>query len=98
MISVTVVVNVVLYDCMRDFAKSSGNAANVLRTLLVDAAISVRYFFVNAFAPLFMRKKKTLLPVGLLLLLLPVPAIFAAAVAAAAVLNGRFRAALCGGP
>ena len=82
---------------MRDFAKSSGNAANVPRTLLVDAAISVRYFFVNAFAPLFMRKKKTLLPEGLLLLL-PVPAIFAAAVAAAAVLNGRFRAALCGGP
>jgi hypothetical protein len=26
---------------MRDFAKSSGNAANVLRTLEVDAAISV---------------------------------------------------------
>ena len=81
---------------MRDFAKSSGNAANVLRTLLMDAAISVRYFFVNAFAPLFMRKKKTLLPEGLLLLLLPVPAIVAAA--AAAVLNRRFRAALCGGP
>ena len=44
---------------MRDFAKSSGNAANVLRTLELDAAISVRYFLVQAFAPLFVRKKKT---------------------------------------
>jgi hypothetical protein len=53
---------------MRDFAKSSGKAANVLRTLEVDAAISVRYFFVQAFAPLFMRKEKTLLPSGVMYL------------------------------
>lgn len=34
----------------------------------MDAAISVRYFFVHALAPLFMRKKKTLVPLGPLLL------------------------------
>lgn len=67
---------------MRDLAKSSGKAANVLRTLEVDAAISVRYFFVQAFAPLFIRKKKTPLPLGPLLLLLS--AMVAAVVAAAA--------------
>ena len=61
---------------MRDFAKSSGNAANVLRTLDVDAAISVRYFLVHAFAPLFMRKKNALLPVGFLSL--PLSAMVAA--------------------
>lgn len=54
--------------CMRDFAKSSGNAANVLSTLDVDAAISVQYFLVQAFAPLFIRKKKTLLPIGVMYL------------------------------
>jgi hypothetical protein len=53
---------------MRDFAKSSGNAANVLSTLDGDAAISVRYFLVQAFAPLFIRKKKTLLPTGVMYL------------------------------
>jgi hypothetical protein len=67
---------------MRDFAKSSGKAANVLRTLDVDAAISVRYFFVHAFAPLFIRKKKTPLPLGPLLL--PFSAMVAAVVAAGA--------------
>lgn len=66
--SATVAANVALWDCMRDFGKSSGNAANVLRTLEVDIAISVRCFLVHAFAPLFMRKKKTLLPFGPLLL------------------------------
>jgi hypothetical protein len=71
---------------MRDLANSSGKAANVLRTLDVDAAISVRYFFVQAFAPLFIRKKKTLLPSGVMYLhtqglqrLLPSSAMVAAA-------------------